>query len=58
VVEYLNNKINVGEAKDKFKQGDWQYARRQRTWFKRNKFIRWFESPEQAYKEIVQILNN
>jgi tRNA dimethylallyltransferase len=57
-VEYLDGKIDLENAKDKFKQGNWQYARRQRTWFRRNKFIRWFESSERAYKEIVRILNN
>jgi tRNA dimethylallyltransferase len=57
-IDYLNGEIDLQEAKEKFRKGDWQYARRQRTWFKRNKFIRWFDSSEKAYKEIVHILNN
>jgi tRNA dimethylallyltransferase len=57
-IHHLKGNLSLEEAKEEFRRGDWQYARRQRTWFKRNKFIRWFDSPEQAYKEIVRILNN
>jgi tRNA A37 N6-isopentenylltransferase MiaA len=46
------------EALELIQKQEWQYARRQRTWFRRNKFIRWFEYPALAYKEVVRILNN
>jgi len=57
-MKLLKNEINQEEAIEVIQKQEWQYARRQRTWFKRNKSIHWFESAEQAYKEIVRILNN
>jgi tRNA dimethylallyltransferase len=57
-IKYIKGEITQQEAKNLFRTGDWQYARRQRTWFKRNKFIHWYESVGLAYKEIVHIMNN
>jgi tRNA dimethylallyltransferase len=57
-VELLSGKINREEAIEMIKKQEWQYARRQRTWFKRNKFINWFDSPAKAYPEIRVLLNN
>jgi tRNA dimethylallyltransferase len=57
-VKLMNNDISEQEALTLIQAKEWQYARRQRTWFRRNKFIRWFSSPEVAYKEIVRNLNN
>ncbi len=57
MVDYLNERTTVDEAKENFKKEHWQYARRQKTWFKGNKFIHWFESPEQAYSYIKSRLN-
>jgi tRNA dimethylallyltransferase len=57
-LKLLKKEITKDEALELVKGQEWQYARRQRTWFKRNKFIHWFESTDQAYKEIVRILNN
>lgn len=54
----LESKFTEEEAIEEFKRADWQYARRQRIWFKRNKFINWFESPQQAYTYISSVLNN
>jgi tRNA dimethylallyltransferase len=54
----LENEISMEEALELIQKQEWQYARRQRTWFRRNKFIRWFEYPALAYKEVVRILNN
>ncbi len=31
---------------ENIKKESWQYVKRQRTWFKRNKDIRWFEPKE------------
>jgi tRNA dimethylallyltransferase len=50
--------IGTEEAIEQFQKVDWQYARRQRTWFKRNKYINWYESPDRAYQSIVAIMNN
>jgi tRNA dimethylallyltransferase len=57
-IEYIKGNLTQQESKELFKKGHWQYARRQRTWFKRNKFITWYESPKQAFAEITTILNN
>jgi tRNA dimethylallyltransferase len=38
----------ISDATEEFAQGDIHYAKRQMTWFKRNKDIHWIESPEQA----------
>jgi tRNA dimethylallyltransferase len=57
-IKLLQNEIKKDEAKTMIQKQEWQYARRQRTWFRRNKFIRWYNSKEEAYKELVRILNN
>jgi tRNA dimethylallyltransferase len=56
-VKLFNNELNQEEALELIQKQEWQYARRQRTWFKRNKFISWYESPDKAYKEISINLN-
>lgn len=56
-LEIIAGTINQPEAIEKFKIADWQYARRQYTWFKRNKFIHWFSSKDQAYEYIKRQLN-
>lgn len=56
-LEILAGKITEAEAIEKFQKADWQYARRQKTWFRRNKFIHWFSDTEQAYSAIKHRLN-
>jgi tRNA dimethylallyltransferase len=56
-VKMLKNKLKQEEALELIQKQEWQYARRQRTWFKRNKFINWYESSDNAYKEISINLN-
>lgn len=58
VVEFTEGRITMAEAKAKLESQDWQYARRQRTWFRRNKFIHWFNNPEDAFTSVKKILNN
>jgi tRNA dimethylallyltransferase len=45
----IGGQISQEEAIERFKTADWQYARRQRTWFKRNPDIQWFDSASDAY---------
>jgi tRNA dimethylallyltransferase len=40
---YLQGKINKKEMLEKLEQEIWQYAKRQKTWFKRNKEIDWID---------------
>lgn len=38
--------------------GDRQYAKKQRSWLRRNKDIIWFEDPKSAYEHIVKLLHS
>lgn len=44
----IKGEISESQAKEEFKKQDWQYARRQRTWFRRNPHIKWFDSSKEA----------
>jgi tRNA dimethylallyltransferase len=54
---YLADEISLDEAKAAFIHNDLQLAKRQRTWFKRNKSIHWVENEEQAVDLITTLLN-
>ena len=47
---YLQGKISKKEMFEKLNTAIRQYAKRQMTWFNRNKSIKWFKPEE--YKEI------
>ncbi|MBI4155645.1 MAG: tRNA (adenosine(37)-N6)-dimethylallyltransferase MiaA [Candidatus Zambryskibacteria bacterium] len=49
LAEFLQKKISRSEFVQKLKTEIWRYAKRQMTWFKRNKRIKWFK-PEQVKK--------
>ena len=51
-MDLLRSKISQSEAIEQFQAKDWQYARRQKTWFKRNLDIAWFSTPEQAFRHL------
>jgi len=52
IILYLNKKINLEEAKELIKIHTRQYAKRQITWFKRDKRIKWINNYSQAKKLI------
>jgi tRNA dimethylallyltransferase len=54
VLRMLDGGITEIEAKELFKIADRQYAKRQLSWFKRNKNIVWFSSPEEAKTFILE----
>ncbi len=54
---HINNEYDLAFAKELNKTKEWQYARRQRTWFKRNPHIVWFGDSALAYKYINQTVN-
>jgi len=58
VLRLINGEIDRRQALDLLKTADWQYARRQKTWFRRNPDIKWFSSPEAAYKVVKKVLLN
>ncbi len=53
--EYLEGSANLDEAKQQFVKNDLNLAKRQRTWFKRNKSIQWFNA-RQEQSNIVDIV--
>lgn len=56
-IQFIDGEIKEDQAKELIKNAEWQYARRQKTWFKRNKFIHWFGSIDSAYSYAKQLLN-
>lgn len=56
-IQVLDGEINEAQALELFQTADWQYARRQRTWFKRNKDICWFTDVKSAYLHLERLLN-
>jgi tRNA dimethylallyltransferase len=56
-IQVLDGEINEAQAIELVSTADWQYARRQRTWFKRNKDIRWFIDVKSAYLHLESLLN-
>jgi tRNA dimethylallyltransferase len=45
---YIEGECTLSEAKEAFVQNDLHLAKRQRTWFKRNKSIHWISKKEEA----------
>jgi tRNA dimethylallyltransferase len=58
VAKLIKGEIDQDQAVELIKTAEWQYARRQKTYFKRNPDIQWFSSADEAYKFIVQSLSN
>lgn len=53
---YLQKKLSKEEFVDKLYTAIKQYAKRQMTWFKRNKKITWYESASSAYAGSARLL--
>lgn len=53
--QYLNDEFDEAELKQRFITSDWQLAKRQLTWLKRNQFIHWF-ALDDAYLYIKEQL--
>lgn len=63
VFEYLDNKINYKEMVELIKRNTRRYAKRQMTWFNKNKDIRWKDINEKTNfnelaKEIIEEFSN
>lgn len=46
IKRYLNKEIDLNEAKELAYYADWHLAKRQLTWLKRNKHIKWYKKDE------------
>lgn len=51
---HLFGKLTKNEMLAQLETAIWQYTRRQKTWFKRNKEIQWFSSPKN--KKITRVV--
>lgn len=58
IASMFKGEISQDEAVELFKKADWQYARRQKTWFRRNEHIKWFSTPDQAYMLVKKQLSS
>lgn len=54
--DYFANKITKEEVSQKWKYAEHAYARRQMTWFKKQKSIHWFDITHPTYKEKIEQL--
>jgi tRNA dimethylallyltransferase len=57
VHQYLDKQISKNEIIDQCVRLDLQLAKKQRTWFKRNKSIQWVDKQIQAVDLITTFLN-
>lgn len=55
---YIEGRTTLEEAKQQFIQNDRQYAKRQKTWFKRDTNIIWISNSAKAVDLITSFLNN
>ena len=55
---YLQNKITYEKMIEELKSKIWQYARRQKTWFKKDKEIHWISTINEAKKLVKDFLKN
>jgi tRNA dimethylallyltransferase len=55
VHQYLLNELTLDEAKAKLATTDWRLAKRQMTWFKRNRYITWGTATELKDYIIAQL---
>lgn len=57
MLEYIDGKLTLNQAVEKIKQNSRRYAKRQLTWFKRNKEINWLSSQD-PWGEAGEIIKN
>jgi tRNA dimethylallyltransferase len=59
-LDLLERRISETEFIDRFEQKNWQYAKRQQTWLKRDEEIKWFipEETKQIKEAVAQFLHN
>jgi tRNA dimethylallyltransferase len=48
IIDFLKGKISLEKAAEDMKLNTWHYAKRQMTWFKRDKKIHWIENAQEA----------
>ncbi len=63
VAEYLKGKFNLEEAKEKVKKNTRNFAKRQMTYFRKNKDIQWFDPGSEddiiaVFEEVKKFINS
>ncbi len=58
IKEYIEGSVNLSDAIDNCALLDSRLAKKQRTWFKRNKSIQWVDNPSKIVDFITTLLNN
>ena len=51
IIDYLGSKSSLEQAMDIIKHNTWHYAKRQMTWFRKDKNIHWITKPERGGKD-------
>lgn len=54
ISDYLDGECSLDEAKDLLKMNTRRFAKRQMTWFRANKEIKWFDTDKIKNKEIIK----
>lgn len=55
--DYFNNTKTLAETRERIVRGSMQLAKKQRTWFKRNKYIQWHLNTSQIVASVTTFLN-
>ena len=58
VVQYLQGKLSIEEMTEKLKMESRRYAKRQITWFKKNKETYWIDATKPVEENISEILKS
>lgn len=56
-LEHIQGRVSMEEAKALFIKNDFNLAKRQVTWFKRNKSIHWLSNPNTYVEDTLSLLN-
>ena len=56
MARYLTGKITLDQMINELNTKIWQYAKRQKTWFKRNKSIQWYQIGSKTNQKIINSL--
>jgi tRNA dimethylallyltransferase len=56
IIDFLNKKITLEQAREAIKVNTWHYAKRQMTWFRGDKKINWIKNIKEAEKLVKNYL--
>ncbi len=57
LADHLTGKLGTSDMEAELERAIWQYAKRQRTWFKRNEKINWTKNKKEALRLAKKFLN-